>query len=276
MISTITDLRHAIQHHVAHTKGGVGKRWNPNIVTNIWNKLLHDRRMPKRSMTKKRSSLRGGAAYELAGAPLDYAMTPGSAFTTNPAVAVYDRFPIDPTVNPQVVSDLDVFFGSALTRGCGVENSSLQVPADMGSNQVGGKRRKTHHRKYRGGNASSMAEPKFLDTIGNGMGDLATTIGFHPYMNSSIPSTPHSLTSQWQGKMDTIPASSDPTDHTWTYATDLKPDSVSINQFATALGPTSSLFQKQVGAGRKASRKGRKASRKSRKGRKSRKSNRKH
>ncbi len=240
MISSISDLRQAISQHVADAKGGVGKRWNPTIVTGIWNKLLHDRRMPKRRMTQKR----GGASYELTGAPLDYALTPGSAFTTNPAVAVYDRFPIDPTVNPQVVSDLDVFFSSALTRGCGIENSSLQVPNDMGSNQVGGKRRNRRtYRNHHGGNATLVATPRFLDTIENGTGDLATTLGFHPYLNSSIPSTPHSLTHQWQGKLDTIPASRDPTDHTWSYATDVRPEVQSVQNITTALGPTAALFQ---------------------------------
>ena len=243
-IKTISDLRNAVSQHIVGN-GGIGggsvgnvrnteTRWNPTVTHNIWNKLLHDRRMPKRQrMTRKR----GGASYELAGAPLDYAMVPGgsaTAFTTNPAVAVYDRFPIDPTVNPQVVSDLDVFFGSALTRGCGVENTSLQVPADMGSNQVGGKRKnKRNSRKIRGG---------YTDILSN-VKDFGDSMAYHPYMNSSVPTLPHSLNHQWQGKLDTIPASSDPTDHTWSYATEMAKQPVNPRDLITAQGPTAYLYQ---------------------------------
>ncbi len=240
-IKTISDLRDAVSQHIVGN-GGIGggsvgnvrtneNRWNPTVTHNIWNKLLHDRRMPKRQhMTRKR----GGASYELTGAPLDYAMVPGSAFTTNPAVAVYDRFPIDPTVNPQVVSDLDVFFGSALTRGCGIENTSLQVPADMGSNQVGGKRKnKRNSRKIRGGYTSMVSSVK----------DFGDSLAYHPYMNSSVPSMPHSLNHQWQGKLDTIPASSDPTDHTWSYATEMAKQPVNPSALITAQGPTAYLYQ---------------------------------
>jgi hypothetical protein len=218
MIKTVSELHHAISQH---SVGNYENRWDPTVTEAIWNKLLHDRRMPKRRMTRRMSRKRGGASYELTGAPLDYTLTPGSAFTTNPAVAVYDRFPIDPTVNPQVVSDLDVFFGSALSRGCGIENSSLQVPADMGSNQVGGKRRRTKRSlRYRGGSNSSIATPGFFDKFQSNMGNLGDSALHHPYMSTARPTLPHSLTHQWQGRVDSIPTSADPTNHTWKYATE--------------------------------------------------------
>jgi hypothetical protein len=246
MYNTVSELHNAISQHSVRN---YENRWDANVTESIWNKLLQNRRMPKRRMSRKR----GGASYELAGAPLDYALTPGAAFTTNPAVAVYDRFPIDPTVNPQVVSDLDVFFGSALSRGCGIENSSLQVPADMGSNQVGGKRRKTRGRSlrsHRGGSNASIAVPGFFDKFQNNLGNLGSSALNHPYMSTARPTLPHSLTHQWQGRVDSIPSSPDATDHTWNYATENPPGHFSASAITpTPLGDISTLFHGAVATG---------------------------
>lgn len=214
MISSIADLRNAATQH---SVGFEAHRANPKIVASIWNKLLHDRRMPRKGrMTRKR----GGAAYELTGAPLTYAMTPGSAFTTDPVVAVYDRFPVDPTVSPQVVSDLDVYFNSALSRGCGIENTSLEVPANMGSNLVGGKRKNKSKRISRKHGGASVDPTGFFDNIQTRVGDLASGVAHHPYMGEARPTIPHSLAHQWQGRVDSIPSSPDPTNPTWSYMTE--------------------------------------------------------
>lgn len=80
-------------------------------------------------MTKKQ---RGGSAAPLAGAPLDYTTRQG-------VYGVYGHF-------PQYVSSGLTFYNQinqdSLTAGCGVENITPKLPADMGSNQVqkGGKR----------------------------------------------------------------------------------------------------------------------------------------
>ena len=231
MIHTLSDLRHALQSHAA--------RYPPTTLgaENAWNTWHQNRGMVKRTRKDRKH---GGASYALTGAPLNYAMIPGSAFTTNPTVAVYDRFPIDPTVNPQVVSDLDVFFGSALSRGCGVEDTSLKVPADMGSNQVGGKGRRT---RYKRGGASDTG---FFSSLG----DFGTTTAHHPYMATAYPNTAQSLTNQWQGKLDPVPTSSDPTDHTWKYAAEQVPTVVANPaNWATALGPTPYLMRVSAQAG---------------------------
>ncbi len=218
---TIRDLRDTLGAYVG----------NPESPTIIWNKLLSKcREMPRRRMTHRK---RGGAAYALTGAPLDYAMTPGSAFTTDPSVGVYARFPIDPTVNPQVVSDLDVFFNSGLSQGCGTENSSLTVPADMGSNQVGGGRRRYG---LRGGVAD--VGNSLVNAI-SGMGSSAIN---HPYLASAYPNTAQSLTNSWQGKMDAVPTSSDPTDHTWKLATDASLKAFDASNLARAIPPTTAIL----------------------------------
>lgn len=264
MISSITDLRNAAAQHVV---GHETQRSNPKIVTSIWNKLLHDRRMARNR--NRRTRKRGGAAYELAGAPLHYAMTPGSAFTTDPVVAVYNRFPVDPTVNPQVVSDLDVYFNSALSRGCGIENISLEVPANMGSNLVGGKRKRKNSRKQGGANADSTG---LFDNIQTRVGDLASGLAHHPYMSVARPTITHSLAHQWQGRVDSIPSSPDPTNHTWSFMTErpqpIADSSVLMTDLGSSVGNlyNQTNFGPSVGGARKRrSRKARKTYRKARK-----------
>ena len=95
------------------------------------------RRQAKRSRTQY-----GGVA------PLNYVMTPGAD------VSVYGRFPVEVDTDPGSIRDLDVYFQDALTLGCG--NTKYddnvqwpQVPANMGSNQVGGVRRTNRNRKGR-------------------------------------------------------------------------------------------------------------------------------
>jgi hypothetical protein len=247
MIKTISDLRGALQTHAADV---THRRDDSVLIQSIWNKLATDRRMP-RQMLRKRNSRRntrrnvhrGGAGYSLIGAPLEYGMTPGSAFTTNPVVAVYDRFPIDPTMNPQVVSDLDVFFGSALTRGCGIEDISLKVPADMGSNQVGGKsnRNRKTHRKIRGG---AQGMPGFT----NALADFGSGVSHHPYIATAYPNIAQSATNAWQGKLESVPTSSDPTNHTWKYSSEFPTKPVNVANWATSLGPSPYLMRVTAGS----------------------------
>jgi hypothetical protein len=92
----------------------------------------------KRRMNRRR--VYGGSA--LTGAPLNYSMVPGTT------ADVYGRFPTDISTDPQSIQNLDQFYASALTRGCGVENITRQVPQSMGSNQIAkvGGRRKTRRK----------------------------------------------------------------------------------------------------------------------------------
>ena len=84
---------------------------------------------------KAQRAQRGGTA------PLNYVMTPGAD------VSVYGRFPVEVDTDPGSIKDLDVYFQNALTLGCG-NNTEFwpTVPANMGSNQVGGARRTNRNR----------------------------------------------------------------------------------------------------------------------------------
>ena len=92
------------------------------------------------------------------GAPLDYVMRPGL-----PGVATYATFPTEVGADPQSVRNLDVYYNSGMGRGCGTENTTAHVPATMGSNKVGGSRRRS--RKHRGGDfATALATRQFIPT----------------------------------------------------------------------------------------------------------------
>lgn len=110
-----------------------------------------------RSAPRKTKKQHGGSATALAGAPLDY-------MTRQGVYGVYGHF-------PQYVSSGLTFYNQinqdSLTAGCGVENITPKLPADMGSNLVTkgggkGKGRKSRRqlkkgrktRKQRGGGST--------------------------------------------------------------------------------------------------------------------------
>ncbi len=154
---------------------------------------------------------RGGS---MNGAPLNYSMAPGAN------VAVYGRFPTEVSTDPASIKNMDVYFNSGLSRGCGSENSSRNVPTNMGSNKVGGRRgRKTRRGRvnYRGGN--------FLGDI-QGMVENAVTQTslLRPFIPSPHPNMIQSAYEQAVGNPAAvptyapgIPTPSSPVHHTWSY-----------------------------------------------------------
>lgn len=159
------------------------------------------KRTMKRVAKRKHKTLRmrkHGGSFALTGAPLSYSMTPG--MTAN----VYGRFPTEIATDPASLQNLDQFYGSALTRGCGIENSTRQVPEMMGSNKVGGARK--------------TVKAKRKDSKQKG-GDLLQSLMMRgaplPHSASAPPNVVQTMASNWQG-MPAFPSAS-PVDHTWTY-----------------------------------------------------------
>jgi len=86
-------------------------------------------------------------------APLGYTMGPGM-----PGVMTYATFPTEAGADPKMSSHLDVYYNTGMAQSCGTENTTAQVPKDMGSNLVsapakGGARRRrgTRLTRKRGG-----------------------------------------------------------------------------------------------------------------------------
>lgn len=169
--------------------------------------------------TTRRNKLSGGGL--LSPATLDYSMTPGSS------VAVYGRFPTEMGSDPEVITNLDVYYQNSLSAGCGTENSSLQVPEGMGSNKVGGKRtrkntRKTYRKKNTAMRKKSMVMRKksARKTMKRSSrkyrgGNLAESLLTHPYIASAPPNLIQSTMNQVLGGTEPVPFPSHPTDHAW-------------------------------------------------------------
>ena len=186
--------------------------------------------MVSKKNTRKNRSNRSQRGGDLTGAPLTYTMTPGAN------VQVYGRFPVEADTDPSTIRDLDVYFQDSLTKGCGTENSSLSVPVEMGSNQVGGKNRKANRksrvnrknsRKTLRKNsrkasraASRMASRKNRKTYrrkNHRGGDLMTSLVYHPYLSSVPQNLIQNSVLSVQGTHPPTPVSGNPTVQTWDY-----------------------------------------------------------
>jgi hypothetical protein len=166
-----------------------------------------------REMRSKSRSMRGGS---LAPAPLDYQMTAGANVKT------YGNFPVEAGMDPASIRNLDVYFQDSLTKGCGVENSSRQVPATMGSNKVGGSRRRRNSRKARKtyrkrANRKNSRKNNRRSRRNHRGGNLLTSLVTHPYISTS-PSNPiQGAAVAWAGAPQA--PSGNPVVPGWNYAT---------------------------------------------------------
>jgi len=157
MTRSIADVQRKLKtfdsfaRHSSDTKA-LQKKWHSLFGTNLTEVsaksfVTHYREMRSKSTrgNKGNKKSRRGRRTQYGGvAPLNYVMTPGAD------VSVYGRFPVEVDTDPGSIRDLDVYFQNALTLGCGntkYDNNVQwpQVPANMGSNQAGGRR----HRKGR-------------------------------------------------------------------------------------------------------------------------------
>jgi hypothetical protein len=161
-------------------------------------KRVQKSRRVKKSLRARRMNRTRGGSYNLTGAPLSYSMTPGMT------ADVYGRFPTEIATDPASIQNLDQFYGSALTRGCGIENSTRQVPETMGSNKVGGRR------TFKGKRKGSRKQKG---------GDLLQSLAMRgfplPYGASAPPNVIQTMATSVAGE-PAFPSSS-PVDSTWTY-----------------------------------------------------------
>ena len=162
MTRSIADVQRKLKafdsfaRHSSDTKT-LQKKWHSLFGTNLTELsaksfVTHYREMRSKSTRGhkgNKKTRRGRRQTQYGGvAPLNYVMTPGAD------VSVYGRFPVEVDTDPGSIRDLDVYFQNALTLGCGntkYDNNDPwpQVPANMGSNQVGGARRTNRNRKGR-------------------------------------------------------------------------------------------------------------------------------
>ncbi len=208
---------------------------NPAAYQQKWKELFH---MPlssqsaqsfvsyyrnMRSNTRKHTQRKQRKQKQHGGsAPLDYSMTPGLN------IKAYGNFPIEAGTDPASIRNLDVYFQDSLTKDCGVKDSSLHVPANMGSNQVGGVRHQLSRRgKRKSVRASTMRRRAQTSRKGQKGrrasyrqrgGDLLESITARtPFIhNSSVaPNLLQSAQNAYIGGTQAIPAPADPSAYTW-------------------------------------------------------------
>lgn len=203
---------------------GLQKKWEDLFSTPLTSSSAKSFATYYKEMRSKstRRNTRGGA---LEGAPLDYGMVPGAN------VQVYGRFPVEADTDPSTIRDLDVYFQDSLTKGCGVENSSLHVPVEMGSNKVGGKRRAL--RKSRANRKNTRKNTRKASRKANRKanrknsrktmrryrgGDLTSSLMYHPYISSAPSGMLQNAILNAQGTHPPVPMSGNPTVQAWDYA----------------------------------------------------------
>jgi len=214
-----------------HAEQSLQTSWKTIFGTSLDTKSAKSFAKYYRAMTSKTKKQRGGMA------PLDYGMAPG----LNPGI--YGNFPVAINSDPQSIQDLDVYFQSAITKGCGIENSSPTIPEGMGSNMVGGRSRKNKQNKRksvmmrkasrkgavsrkasRKGAASRKASRKgaasrrrFRKQHGGiaDISNLGTSLYMRPYLADVPPSILQSMGAPPGSPSLSHPS---PTDNTWEYA----------------------------------------------------------
>jgi len=130
-----------------------------------------------REMRSKSRSMRGGSNLH----PLNYQIVPGAN------VQAYGNFPVEADTDPATIRDLDIYFQDSLTKSCGID-SSRQVPADMGSNKVGGRRRvnrknRNTYKKQKKNRKNTRKSSRKLMRGGN----MLETLMSRPYL-ATVPS----------------------------------------------------------------------------------------
>ena len=190
MTRSIADVQRKLKtfdsfaRHSSDTKT-LQKKWHSLFGTNLSDLsaksfVTHYREMRSKSTRGRKGnkkSRRLAKRVQYGGvAPLNYVMTPGAD------VSVYGRFPVEVDTDPGSIRDLDVYFQNALTLGCGNNNYNdnvpwPQVPANMGSNQVGGARRHRKGRTARKGRKGRKTLRQRRQRGGDIFGDISNFFG---------------------------------------------------------------------------------------------------
>lgn len=214
-----TQARQAVTQ--SHPEEALQKSWNRLFDTTISNTSVKSFVDYYRKMRSKTRTMRGGMT--LSPAALAYTTTPG-------VIGVYGNFPTEFATDSSAIANLDVFYQNSLNRGCGVENSSLHVPEDMGSNKVGGKRtranRKTSRKQPRKSYKNKRAERKSRKNARKTLrksrrkfygGNLAESLMTHPYISGAPPNMIQQAAASISGATAPVPFPGSPVTHQWQY-----------------------------------------------------------
>ena len=183
---TIPHLRKAFDHIDAWIESHIHKEGVKKLVPAFqaeWKKVFRrnvDTKAAEAYLTLKHTATprvtkkhkqAGGSAAALGGAPLDY-------MTRQGVTGVYGSF-------PAYVSDgMLPYPADSVSAQCGKVDITPNVPVDIGSNKVGGgRRRKTRRNRKQSGGVSPLAQ-----TL-EGVQSALEVFGNRPFQNASPPTT---------------------------------------------------------------------------------------
>lgn len=198
----IKDLRQDLAAFTKEAKEAVRGKSEEEAVRAIrttWKRLFHGtldsesvkgfaRHFRTDRSTRKQRKQKGGMA------PLAYQMNSGI-----PSATTNGHYPTDASTDPQSKHDMDVYFNSGMSRTAGTESWRFPtVPAGMGSNKVGGRRKTRRSRKQKGG------------------GSLLETIGQVPFLPGAPLTSVQTGYAAYSGQPSA--PSSDATSQAWSYS----------------------------------------------------------
>lgn len=192
----------------ASSAADLQKAWNKMFGVQLSSESANAFLNHYRGMRSKSRKMRGGSYSP---AQLSYTMTPGMTVET------YGRFPVDISTDPESIKSLDVYFNDSLAAGCGKEAGMWPSPAPtMGSNKVGGGRRRHSLRRGRRGIPKSLKKHrrgKNYTLRRHRGGNLLDSIGMRPYIATNPENALEGAVRGVYGQ-PTAP-SGDPVQHTW-------------------------------------------------------------
>lgn len=150
------------------------------------------RRTRRRTYRRGRRVQRGGVA------PVNYGTVPGVLAQT------YGQFPVEVDTDPSSIRDLDVYFHDSLPLS--KPGYWPTVPADMGTNKVGGRRRGRKTQR-RGRDRGTQRGGNLLDSLA--MRPI-------PFISTPYPNIIQSASHNLSGITPPIPSPASPVAHTYT------------------------------------------------------------
>lgn len=163
-------------------------------------------RAKHRKTQSVRRRQRGGAAFTLPSTPVNYGGTVPGLLTNT-----YGQFPVEVDTDPASIKDLDVYFHDSLPLSR--PGYWPTVPADMGSNKVGGGRRP------RSGKRGGRKTRRRGSRKGRGQrgGNLLDSLAMRPFpfASSAPPNAIQSIYNSYSGGTSPVPSPASPVNHTW-------------------------------------------------------------
>jgi len=244
-MTTIAELQRKLKAWNIFAKKASQRSGAEAALQSKWTSLFSEPLSNSAAITfvKYYREMRGNTTRKQSGgmAPLSYQMTPGAN------VSVYGRFPVEVDTDMGSIRDLDVYFRDSLSAGCGTENSSLTVPVEMGSNQVGGKkaRKSRNVRKTKRNTRNARKTMRKMKTsrrnrVTRRMRGGADWWDYRPYWASVPPNAIEQVSSAYAGVEP--PASGNPTDHSWNYKSSGATDFINPASLVTNIKSDLSLY----------------------------------